>query len=107
MTKPKVIDEYNNADRYAIFNQEHAEYNRYIANKNIESTPYSVKELNNVVNNNYLFLIIWFIITIFVILITIVTLLDETSMNKYGLYLIILFIFYIFFYFLNNIFKII
>ena len=69
--------------------------------------PYSVKELNTAVNDNYILLIVWFIITLFVLLITVFTLLDETTMNKYGIMLVILFLFYMFFYFTNNIFKII
>ena len=60
-----------------------------------------------IINDNYILLIVWFIITLFVLLITVFTLLDETTMNKYGIMLVILFLFYMFFYFTNNIFKII
>lgn len=89
------------------FNINYDKYLKYINNKNIESMPYSVKELNSIVYNNYILLIVWFIILLFIILITVVTLLDETSMNKYGLFLVIVFLFYMFFYFMSNIFKII
>jgi hypothetical protein len=89
------------------FDINYDKYLKYINNKNIESMPYSVKELNAIVYNNYILLIVWFIILLFIIIITVVTLLDETSMNKYGLFLVIVFLFYMFFYFTSNIFKII
>jgi len=91
---------------YKEYKVNHDKYLLYINNKNVHSMPYSVKELNTVVNNNYVLLIVWFIITLFVLLITVFTILDESTMNKYGIMLIILFLFYMFFYFTNNIFKI-
>lgn len=92
---------------YKEYKINHDKYLNYINNKNVHSMPYSVKELNTAVNDNYILLIVWFIITLFVLLITVFTLLDETTMNKYGIMLVILFLFYMFFYFTNNIFKII
>jgi hypothetical protein len=99
--------DYTPDELYQKFRINQDKYNSYINNKNVHSMPYSVKELNTAVNNNYILLIVWFIITLFVLIITVFTLLDETSMNKYGIMLIILFLFYMFFYFTNNIFKII
>jgi hypothetical protein len=92
---------------YEDYRDDYGKYDKYITNKNIFSMPYAVEELNKTVNENYILLIVWFIITLFILLITTLTILDETSMNKYGLYLIIIFIFYIFFNFTNSIFKII
>ena len=92
---------------YDNYKRDYGNYNTYLNNKNIFSLPYAVEELNKVVNNNYILLVVWFIITVFVLLITTITILDETSMNKYGLYLLMLFIFYIFFYFSNSIYNVI
>lgn len=92
---------------YEDYRDDYGKYDKYMKNKNIFSMPYAVEELNKTVNENYILLIVWFIITLFILLITTLTILDETSMNKYGLYLIIIFIFYIFFNFTNSIFKII
>ena len=104
---PVNINGLNESQIQTLYDRNFAMYQKYINNKDIESMPYSVKELNTVVYNNYILLIVWFIILLFVILITIFTLLDETAMNKYGLFLIIIFLFYIFFYFITSIFKII
>jgi len=82
-------------------------FNNYNNNKNIESLPYTVKQLNTIVTKEYILLIVWFIITLFVLIITILTILEENSLNKYAIGVIILFFGYIFFYFLNKIFKII
>ena len=77
-------------------------FNNYNSNKNIETLPKSVKELNNIVTKEYILLIIWFIITLFVLLVTMITIINETSINYYAIFIIILFLFYIFYYFLNK-----
>ena len=76
--------------------------NNYNSNKNIETLPNSVKELNGIVTREYILLIIWFIITLFVLLVTMITIINETSINYYAIFIIILFLFYIFYYFLNK-----
>ena len=84
-------------------------YNTYINfknNKNLDTLPYSVKQLNDEVTKNYTLLIIWFIISIFIVIITCITIIDEEKMNKYGLIIVIFFILYILFYFVQTIFKI-
>ena len=104
---PAETDTRTQVQIYEDYRDDYGKYDKYMNNKNIFSMPYAVEELKQTVNNNYILLIVWFIITIFILLITTLTILDETSMNKYGLYLIIIFIFYIFFNFTNSIFKII
>lgn len=91
--------------------------NQYITNRTIyynyldkiddeKELKYKDLELKKEVNNEYILLIIWFIITIFIFIITIITILQESEMNKTGLLIVILFLLYILFYFVITVFKI-
>ena len=91
--------------------------NQYITNRtayynyldkidDVEELNYKDLELKKEVNNEYIILIIWFIITIIIFIITLITIIQESEMNKAGLIVLILFLLYILFYFLLTVFKI-
>ena len=85
--------------------------NQYITNRTayynyFEDLKYKDLELKKEVNNEYIILIIWFIITIIIFIITLITIIQESEMNKAGLIVLILFLLYILFYFLLTVFKI-
>jgi Ca2+/Na+ antiporter len=91
--------------------------NQYITNRtlyynyldkidDVDELKYKDLELKKEVNNEYIILIIWFIITIIIIIITLITIIQESEMNKAGITILILFLLYILFYFLLTVFKI-
>jgi len=91
---------------YNEYEENVKKYDYYIDNKINNDELQNVKnEINNDINKEYLLLIIWFIIAVFVLFITIITVLTETSMNKYGLFVLFIFLCYVFYYFIKNIFK--
>jgi len=72
----------------------------------INDSPYnsSIIETENILNREYILLIIWFIITIIIVTITIIGLLS-TEVNNYILYPALGFLIYILFYIFKNIYK--
>ena len=87
-----ALDEYNlNKNNYID-----------ITNK-FDSENEKVTQLNAETNKEYMLLIIWFIITIFVFIITIITIISESGLNPIALIIVILFLLYILYYFIGNI----
>jgi hypothetical protein len=73
-----------------------------IANK-FDSVNENVTQLNAETNKEYMLLIIWFIITIFICIITLLTIISESGLNPIVLIIVILFLLYMLYYFMNNI----
>jgi hypothetical protein len=100
------VNQYFLTPIYNEYEENDKKYKYFIDNKvNNDSLQNVRNELNSQLNKEYMLLIIWFIITLFVLCVTIITLLNETNMNKYGLFVIFIFICYVFYYFIKNIFK--
>lgn len=100
------VSQYYLTPIYNEYEENDKKYKYFIDNKvNNDSLQNVHNELNSELNKEYMLLIIWFIITLFVLCVTIITLLNETSMNKYGLFIVFIFICYVFYYFIKNIFK--
>lgn len=81
-------------------------YNYLEKIEDVDNLKATESELKKEVNNEYILLIIWFIITIFVFIITLITIIQESELNKAGLVIVILFLLYILFYFVFTVFKI-
>lgn len=100
------VSQYYLTSIYNEYEENDKKYKYFIDNKVKNDSLQNVgNELNSQLNKEYMLLIIWFIITLFVLCVTIITLLNETSMNKYGLFIVFIFIVYVFYYFIKNIFK--
>lgn len=87
--------------------------NEYNANKtsyinktdDFYSATEKVTELNAETNKEYMLLIVWFIITLFICIITLITIISESGLNPIGLIIVILFLLYTLYYFINNIYN--
>lgn len=87
-----ALDEYN-SNRLTYINKTN-EFN---------SETEKVTQLNAETNKEYMLLVVWFIITIFICIITIITIISESGLNPVGLVIVILFLLYMLYYFINNI----
>ena len=87
-------------------NEYNANKTSYI-NKTAEFASASAKvtELNAETNKEYMLLIIWFIITLFICIITLITIISESGLNPIGLIIVILFLIYTLYYFIINIYN--
>ena len=93
---------FNDTTNISEFNEK---YNNY---KTLE-TPHdyvneNIIETRNILNRQYILLIIWFIITVIIVTITIIGLLS-TELNNYILYPTLGFLIYILFYIFKNIYN--
>ena len=73
--------------------------------KELESETQKVAQLHEQTNKEYMLLIVWFIITLFVCIITLMTIISETSLNPFGLLIVVIFLLYVFYYFMSNIYN--
>jgi hypothetical protein len=71
--------------------------------KELESETQRVAELNENTNKEYMLLIIWFMIAIFIFIITIMTVITESGLNSFAIIIVILFLLYMLYYFMANI----
>jgi len=87
--------------------------NEYNANKTIyinktdefTSASEKVTELNAETNREYMLLIVWFVITLFICIITLITVISESGLNPIALIIVILFLLYTLYYFISNIYN--
>jgi len=78
----------------------------YINNTNdFDSASEKVTQLNAETNKEYMLLIVWFIITLFICIITLITIISESGLNPIGLIIVILFLIYTLYYFIINIYN--
>jgi hypothetical protein len=91
-----------NLENITRFNNNFSKYTQHEIND--VSNNSSIIETENILNREYILLIIWFIITIIIVTITIIGLLS-TEINNYILYPALGFLIYILFYIFKNIYK--
>jgi len=96
----------NNLENINRFNNNFSKYTQSEIQSEINDSSYntSIIETENILNREYILLIIWFIITIIIVTITIIGLLS-TEINNYILYPALGFLIYILFYIFKNIYK--
>lgn len=85
-----------------VFNNEYNTYQNSRVNDNNPTLQTEIIETTNILNREYTFLFIWFIIAIIVFLLTIVSILSN-QLNGYILYLSLGFLIFIIFYIIKNI----
>ena len=88
----------------SIDNTEPNKYINYINNN--KDLKHNVIESTNEERKEYILLIIWLIITIFIFSVTIITVISENEMNPYLRYLIIAIVLSGFFYLIMHIYNI-
>jgi hypothetical protein len=94
------------SDENNVLNEYNANKTMYInQTKNLVSETEKVTQLNEETNKEYMLLIVWFMITLFVCVITLITVISESGMNPIGLIIVILFLLYILYYFMTNIYN--
>jgi hypothetical protein len=91
----------------SIDNTQQTKYINYVKDiKNNEGINQHLVETINEERKEYILLIIWLIIAIFVFSITIITIISEKEMNPYLRYIITGIILCVFFYLINHIYNI-
>jgi hypothetical protein len=94
----------NNSELIDRFNTKFSLYTQLDTEINDSSYNEYIIETENILNREYILLIIWFIITIIIVTFTIIGLLS-TEINNYILYPALGFLIYIIFYIFKNIYK--
>jgi pilus assembly protein TadC len=85
-----------------VFNNEYDIYENSKINDNNPTLQAEILETTHILNREYTFLFIWFIIAIIVFLLTVVSILSN-ELNGYILYLSLGFLIFIIFYIIKNI----
>jgi hypothetical protein len=91
----------DNSDQIKSFNSEYDNY-KIINRLNTVSSDTQIVETTNILNREYTFLFIWFIIALIVLVFTVYTILSN-ELNNYILYPTLGFLIFIIFYIFKNI----